>query len=307
MEERIRVTVFTPTYNRDEYISDLYASLLAQSEKAFEWIIVDQGNDRTGKLAEEFMEKAPFPVIYHKLAGERGISRALNKMLTMARGELVIKVDDDDRLTPDAIESVLEMAATLPDKTHYAGVSGLKQYPDGSVIGVEWALSCDYVDCTNLERNRYGLEGDKAEAYFLEVLKEYGPMPTVPGEYFTWEEILWNRIADAGKLIRWFNRRIYIAEYHIGGASDGHERAMLESFYTYTLVVSERLKYRNKPFADKIKSSCRYFELFRKKDVPLRRILPYFSGVELLAMAGYIGSLFTKCIPRKDKRLRFSR
>ena len=186
MEERIRVTVFTPTYNRDEYISDLYASLLAQSEKAFEWIIVDQGNDRTGKLAEEFMEKAPFPVIYHKLAGERGISRALNKMLTMARGELVIKVDDDDRLTPDAIESVLEMAATLPDKTHYAGVSGLKQYPDGSVIGGEWALSCDYVDCTNLERNRYGLEGDKAEAYFLEVLKEYGPMPTVPGEYFTW-------------------------------------------------------------------------------------------------------------------------
>ena len=306
MEEGIRVTVFTPTYNRDSYISNLYASLLAQTVKAFEWIIVDQGNDQTGKLAEEFARQASFPVIYHKLAGERGISRAFNKMLTMARGELMLKVDDDDRLTPDAIESVLEMADTLPNRTSYAGVSGLKQYPDGSVIGGEWALSSDFVDCTNLERDRYGLGGDKAEAYFLEVLKEYGPMPTVPGEYFTWEEILWNKIADAGKPIRWFNRRIYIAEYHIGGASDLGDRAMLESFYTFTLVVSERLKYKNVPLAEKIKYVCRYFELVRKKKAPLGRIRPYFSGLELFALAGYIGSLFTKYIPRKAKRLKMS-
>ena len=72
----MHITVFTPTYNRDKYITNLFDSLCKQTILPCEWIIVDQGNDRTGELAKVFIAKASFPVIYNKLYGERGISRA---------------------------------------------------------------------------------------------------------------------------------------------------------------------------------------------------------------------------------------
>ena len=38
------VTVFTPTYNRAYIIDKLYNSLLAQTDKNFEWVVVDDGS-----------------------------------------------------------------------------------------------------------------------------------------------------------------------------------------------------------------------------------------------------------------------
>ena len=49
-----RVTVFTPTYNRDKYISNLFESLCVQNVLPCEWIIVDQGNDGTKELVNSF-------------------------------------------------------------------------------------------------------------------------------------------------------------------------------------------------------------------------------------------------------------
>ena len=103
-----RITVFTPTYNREKYISNLFESLCAQTVLPCEWIIVDQGNDGTEELVNCFTKKAKFPIVYKRLEGERGIARAMNLMMDIAVGDLVMKVDDDDTLTSDAIESVLE-------------------------------------------------------------------------------------------------------------------------------------------------------------------------------------------------------
>ena len=45
------VTVFTPVYNRKNLIGNLYQSLLSQTYKNFEWIIVDDGSTES----EDFM------------------------------------------------------------------------------------------------------------------------------------------------------------------------------------------------------------------------------------------------------------
>ncbi len=296
----IRITVFTPTYNRERYLPALFASLCGQTCRDFEWILVDQGRDGTEALAAEFRRQASFPVVYERLEGERGIGRAFNRMLELARGPLVMKVDDDDTLTPDALETVLGVAAGLPADGTFAGVGGLRMYPDGRAIGGEWQLPGDRIDCTNLERFRYGLEGDKAEAYDLEVLRTYGPMPVYPGESYTWEGVLWDRIAHAGKRIRWFNRKIYVTEYLPGGATDNRIRAIQENFRTYTRYVSERMAYRELPFGRRLRLSCRYFEQLRIRKQPLRDVLPSFRGSRFLALLGYAGSAVTGRIPGKS-------
>ena len=301
MEEKptVKVTVFTPTYNREKHIPNLYRSLCAQTDFSFEWVVVDQGQDGTEALIRRYQREAPFPVVYHRLIGERGISRAFNASLDLSSGYLHLKVDDDDMLTPDAIESVIRMEETLVDKERYAGVSGLKAYTNGQAIGSEWTLPDDWIDCTNLERYKYGLLSDKAEAYYLDVLKQYGPMAAVPGEYYTWEAVLWDRIAHAGKLIRWFNKKIYLAEYLPGGATDTYAEAQLNNFRTYTIYVSDRMTYKEVPFLMRFKLCCRYFELLRKKGLPFSAVRDSFRQSMPIAAAAYLASFFTRFIPQK--------
>lgn len=300
----IKVSIFTPTYNRDRYITNLYKSLCAQTVFPFEWIIVDQGNDKTCDFVKIFKKEAIFPIIYRRLYDERGIGRALNLMIEIARGDLVMKVDDDDILTPDAIEAVIKIALTIKDKEGYAGVGGLRQYLDGRVIGEKWKHDSEWFDCTNLERGKNGLDGDKAEAYYLDILKQYGPLPTIQGENFTWESVLWDRIAHAGKKIRWFNKKIYCTQYLPGGATDIRVEARKNNFYTYTILVSERMSYSEIPLVSRLKQCCRYFELVREKEIPYREVKQYFIKCKSIAILSYIGSMITKYIPQNNPEYR---
>jgi glycosyltransferase involved in cell wall biosynthesis len=51
----MKVTVFTPTYNRADLLPVLYKSLVAQTSKDFEWIVVNDGDsDNTKQLLTEW-------------------------------------------------------------------------------------------------------------------------------------------------------------------------------------------------------------------------------------------------------------
>ena len=67
------ITVFTPTYNRVHTIVRTFESLQAQTDKDFEWVVVDDGSsDNTLDVLTQLKEKAEFPVIfqYQKNAGK---------------------------------------------------------------------------------------------------------------------------------------------------------------------------------------------------------------------------------------------
>lgn len=54
--KEVRITVFTPTYNRGYIIRDLYKSLCMQSVKDFEWLVVDEGStDNTSEIINDFI------------------------------------------------------------------------------------------------------------------------------------------------------------------------------------------------------------------------------------------------------------
>lgn len=209
------VTIFTPTYNRRQLVDRLYQSLLAQTDKSFEWLVVDDGStDDTKEYFSELLSKPlPFPIRYIKQENG-GKHRAINCGVKNANGELFFIVDSDDILLPNAIEKIHQWATTLENSHKWAGVSGLKGYTEH--INVGQRASATYIDAKNTERRKYNLLGDKAEVYFTEVLKKY-PFPEIPGENFISEEIVWNAIARDGYYLRWFNEIIYICSYLEGG------------------------------------------------------------------------------------------
>ena len=53
------ITVFTPTYNRGYIIQNLYKSLQRQTNRNFEWIVIDDGStDNTAELFDKYIKEA---------------------------------------------------------------------------------------------------------------------------------------------------------------------------------------------------------------------------------------------------------
>lgn len=217
------ISVFTPTYNRGYIIDKLYNSLLEQTDKDFEWIVIDDGSsDGTEEYFEKIIKNDnPFPIYYQKVQNG-GKHRAINKGVSLAKGEMFFIVDSDDCLLPFAIENIKKWFSTLDDSKKWAGVSGLRGHSETQVLG--GANKSEYVDAKNTEREKYHLLGDKAEIYFTSVLRQY-PFPEIEGENFLTEEVVWNRIAVDGYYIRWFNEIIYICNYLEDGLTKNSTKA----------------------------------------------------------------------------------
>ncbi len=201
MEISMKITVFTPTYNRGYCLERLFESLLHQTYHNFEWVIVDDGStDCTQELIQSFQEQQIFFPIIYKKTENGGKHRAINKGMQLVGGEIVFLVDSDDWLREDALESIAKMDASIPEieKHKYAGIQGLCVHTDGELVGR--TFSGDYLDCTAIECRKYNIYGDKAEAYYTNIIKRY-PFPEIEGEKFVTERLVWNKIAHDGYVL----------------------------------------------------------------------------------------------------------
>jgi glycosyltransferase involved in cell wall biosynthesis len=85
-----------PIYNTDKYLEESIKSLLAQTYKNFEIIIVDDSSiDDSYKIALKFSKKDN-RIIVIKNKNEKGIYGALNTGLSIASGEFIARADGDD-------------------------------------------------------------------------------------------------------------------------------------------------------------------------------------------------------------------
>lgn len=97
------VSVIVPVYKVEEYLSRCVNSILAQSYKDLEIILVDDGSpDNCGKICDEFAEKDNRIKVIHKENG--GLSSARNAGLDVAKGTYVCFIDSDDWVEKDFVE-----------------------------------------------------------------------------------------------------------------------------------------------------------------------------------------------------------
>lgn len=235
------ISIFTPTYNRGYILPQLYDSLKRQSSTDFEWIIVDDGStDETEKLVIKWQsEKNAFKITFMKQKNA-GKHIAINKGVSLAKGEWFFIVDSDDYIVDNAVEKINQWVLDCNcDK--FAGVAGTRITNSNSTIGGEVAFETPFVDCKNNERERYGLGGDKAEVYKTSILRKY-PFPQFVGEKFLSECAVWDHIAIDGLKIRWFNSPLMICNYLPDGLTAKVNRLELDNFQGYTYTTNIRLK-----------------------------------------------------------------
>ena len=100
------ISIIVPIYRVEKYLKKCVDSILAQTYKNFELILVDDGSpDNCPAICDEYAEQDDRVVVVHKKNG--GLSDARNAGLDIAKGEYIGFVDSDDYISPIMYETLM--------------------------------------------------------------------------------------------------------------------------------------------------------------------------------------------------------
>lgn len=106
----VQFSIIVPVFNCIEYLPACIDSILAQSEKSFELILIDDGStDGSSDLCDQLLERDPRIKVYHKENG--GASSARNYGLAQSCGEYTLFIDGDDTIDSDLLSVVSAQCA----------------------------------------------------------------------------------------------------------------------------------------------------------------------------------------------------
>lgn len=246
------LSIVTPTYNRAELLKKCYDSLCRQTDKDFEWIVVDDGSsDDTANVVRGF-EDAGFPIIFVEKENG-GKHTAINASHECVNGDYVLILDSDDYLTDTAAEQVK---------------AGWRKYSDNEEIGIvtflkgtdENSPSCmagdENVPVDIMRYKRICIRSsDCCEVIRAELYKKY-PFPVFEGEKFVSEGALWNRVSFTHKCV-YINSVIYIADYLDGGLTKSGKRMRIRNPYGGMFTANLNMNRKNF-FKKRVKNGLLY-------------------------------------------------
>jgi len=102
-----RLSIIVPVYNVEQYLRKCVDSILNQTFKEFELILVDDGStDGSSRICDDYKEKNDRICVLHKENG--GLSDARNYGIDHSNGEYIAFVDSDDWIDNDMYESMMK-------------------------------------------------------------------------------------------------------------------------------------------------------------------------------------------------------
>jgi CMP-N-acetylneuraminic acid synthetase len=145
MSAHPKITVYVPSQHYGEFLPQALESVLRQSERDFELIVIDDGSqDQTSAVAARFQAAHPLCIRVLRFEQSRGLRAAANAALEAARGRYIMRLDADDFLDHNALLVL----------SHF-----LDQHPEIGLVFPNWS----YVDREGRElgverRVRFGEE-----------------------------------------------------------------------------------------------------------------------------------------------------
>lgn len=106
------ISIIVPVYNTEEYLKECIDSILAQTYKCWELLLVDDGStDASGAICDSYAMQESRIKVMHLNNGGQG--RARNRALDIMKGEYVCFVDSDDYLPVNALDIMLKKLQEL--------------------------------------------------------------------------------------------------------------------------------------------------------------------------------------------------
>lgn len=254
------VTVLTPAYNRANTLDNLYYSLQQQTNKNFEWIIIDDGSsDATSDKIEEYKKNSDFDIVT-AFQVNQGKPSAINHGCRLSRCDYILIVDSDDCLTNDAIEWVLKgIKEAEAEGIEYSGVGFRKSEFNGTLSGIAFdnhsldhALYLNATDASNL------LKGEMAFCFKRDLMLKI-PFPLHAGEKFVPEGLIWTQITDFACVRFYINKIIYLYGYLDDGLTMNFKKHLKNNYRGFSEYYRNQF-YRESDLLKKGKMLVRYIQ-----------------------------------------------
>lgn len=114
-KEMIKVSVLIPTFNNKKFLAKTLESVLSQTFRNFEIIVVDDGSsDQTDILIKKFQGDYP-NIIKYIYQNNQGVSIARNTAISNSKGEYVAWLDSDDIWEKNYLEISIKTIENIPD------------------------------------------------------------------------------------------------------------------------------------------------------------------------------------------------
>lgn len=212
------ISVLMPTYNCSEYISDAIKSILNQTYKGFEFLIIDDGStDSTKEIVSIFNDSR----IKYIQKEHTGFSDSLNYGLRIAKSDLIVRMDADDIANQNLIVSHLHFRQSNPRI---------------DILGCHYAVftqNIEYLIKNPLDNNLiingltlYSLIPHSGCSYNKKVILENGGYVGAAFEDYE----LWLRIKDKAKFSN-INRVLLFVRYRKDSLSRMHLRQKQSIIY----------------------------------------------------------------------------
>lgn len=256
-----RVSVIMPVYNVEAFVAEAIDSVLAQTFKDFELVIVDDGgNDRSLDICSAYEDRR----IRIVRQANRGLAGARNTGIAAARGEFVALLDSDDRWLPEKLALHVIHLENNPDigvsysPSRFIDMAGnpmrLKQNPK-----LQDVTPAD-IFCRNPVGNGSAavIRRSALEMVAFRHPHDFGRACWFDESLRQSEDIeMWLRMAVAGK-VRFAGIAPALTEYRIGSA--GLSSQVLRQYESW-MVVLQRLQGYAPDFAAEHADRARAYQL----------------------------------------------
>ncbi len=191
-----RVSVVMSAYNNADYIESAVNSILWQSFRDFEFIIIDDGStDGTGELLKQLADTdCRIKLVSRE---NKGLTVSLNEGLALARGEYIARMDSDDLAVRERFEKEVAYLDSHPDCVLVGTKVMLIDPLDVEIVEGEFHQGHDELDACLLK-------GNGAAIYHPSVMMRKSALDRVGGYVPKWngaEDVeLFLRLAEIGKL-----------------------------------------------------------------------------------------------------------
>ena len=130
------ISVIVPVYNVERYLAQCVDSILSQTHKDLEIILVDDGSsDGCGAICDEYAKRDSRVIVIHKANG--GASDARNAGLAVCTGDYISFIDSDDYIAPDMYEFLVAFAEKEDLDIAMCGMTRVE--PDCKVLSKKFA------------------------------------------------------------------------------------------------------------------------------------------------------------------------
>lgn len=247
-----KITVFTSTYNRGHLLSNLYNSLIKQTNKNFKWLIVDDGSiDNTKSIVQRWIKENKIEITYcFKENG--GLHTGYNKAIELLDTELAVCIDSDDWMTDDAIDVILDFWENNKSD-EYAGIIGLDVDKSFKIVG-DYLPNVKSINPVLLLANH--CRGDKKYVVRSDLYKKVAPMPVFDNEKNFNPHYMILKLSKQYKFLI-LNQPLCIVDYQEDGMSANIYKQYLDSpnsFVELRKVIMEL----NPPFFYSVKTTIHY-------------------------------------------------